>query len=109
MAVDENIEAFVVYVTSLSLNSIPIYSAQEAQIALLVAKEVQIPTKYSDFSDIFLKKKALILSEIIKFNQHAIKLQKGQQPPYRPIYRLDPVKLEMLKTYIKTNLANSFI
>ena len=42
-ALDENVEAFVVHVTSLSLNSIPINPAQEAQIALLVIEEVQIP------------------------------------------------------------------
>ena len=40
---DENIEAFVVHVTSLSLNLMPIYPAREAQIALLVIEEVQIP------------------------------------------------------------------
>ena len=40
---DENVKAFVVHVTSLSLNSMPIYPAQEAQIALLVIEEVQIP------------------------------------------------------------------
>ena len=42
-------------------------------------------------------------------NQYAIELQKGQQPPYGPIYSLGPVDFETLKTYIKTNLANSFI
>ena len=42
-ALDENVEAFVVHVTSLSLNSMPIHPAREAQIALLVIEEVQIP------------------------------------------------------------------
>ena len=106
---DENVEAFVVQVTSLNLNSISIHPAQEAQIALLVIEEIKIPTKYSDFSDVFSKEKALILPKITKLNQHAIELQKGQQPPYRPIYSLDPIKLETLKTYIKTNLVNGFI
>ena len=40
---NENVEAFVVHVTSFSLNSMPIHSAREAQIALLVIEEVQIP------------------------------------------------------------------
>ena len=35
--------------------------ANKVQIALLIAKKVQILAKYLDFSDIFLKKKALIL------------------------------------------------
>ena len=42
-------------------------------------------------------------------NEHAIKLEEGKQPPFGPIYSLGPIKLETLKTYIKTNLANSFI
>ena len=42
-------------------------------------------------------------------NKHAIKLEEGKQPLFGPIYSLDLVELEILKTYIKTNLANSFI
>ena len=42
-ALDENVEAFVVHVTSLSLNLMPIQLARGAQIALLVIKEMQIP------------------------------------------------------------------
>ena len=97
------------YITSFSLNLIPIYPAQKAQIALLVTKKVKIPTKYSDFSDVFLKEKALILLKITKLNQYAIKLQEGQQLSYELIYSLGPIKLEILKIYLKTNLANSFI
>ena len=71
---DKNIEAFVMYVISLSLISMPIHPAQEAQIALLVIEKVQIPFKYSVFSDVFLKEKALVLPMVIDWNQHAIKL-----------------------------------
>ena len=42
-------------------------------------------------------------------NKHAIELEKGKQQPFVPIYSLGPVELEMLKTYIKINLANNFI
>ena len=108
-ALDEHVEAFVVHVISLNLNSMLIHPGQEAKITLLVAKEVKIPTEYSDFSDVFSEEKALILLEAIELNQHAIKLQKGEQPPYGPIYSLGPVEFEMLKTYIETNLANDFI
>ena len=76
---------------------------------MLITKKVKILTKYSDFLDVFLKKKTLILSEITKLNQHAIKLQEGQQPPYKLIYSLGLVEFEMLKTYIETNPTNSFI
>ena len=108
-ALDEHVEAFVVHVTSLSLNSMSIHPAREAQIASLIAEEVKIPTDYSDFSDVFSEEKASVLPEITDLNQHAIELQEGQQPPYGPIYSLGPVELETLKTYIETNLANGFI
>ena len=39
---DEHVEAFVVHVTSLNLNSMPIYPAREAQIASLVIEKVKI-------------------------------------------------------------------
>ena len=65
---DENVEAFVVHVTSLNLNLMPIQPAREVQIALLVIKEMQIPSKYSDFSDVFSKEKALILLKATDLN-----------------------------------------
>ena len=49
------------------------------------------------------------LSENTKMNKHAIELEEGKQPLFGPIYSLGPVELEILKTYIKTNLANGFI
>ena len=51
----------------------------------------------------------MVLLKTININQHTIKLQKGQQSSYRPIYSLSLIKLKMFKTYIKTNLANDFI
>ena len=74
-ALDKHVKVFVVHVTSLL--TMAIHPAREAQIALLIAKEVKISTKYSDFSDVFLEKKASILPEATKLNQHAIELQKG--------------------------------
>ena len=47
--------------------------------------------------------------ENTRINKHAIKLEKDKQPLFRPIYSLELVELEILKTYIKTNLANGFI
>ena len=107
VALDEHIEAFLMYVTSLLIRAI--HPARKARIALLVAKEVQIPTQHLDFLDVFLKEKASILLKATELNQHVIKLQKDQQLPYGPIYSLSPVELKTLKTYIKTNLANGFI
>ena len=76
---------------------------------MLLTKKVTVPTKYSDFADVFLEKSANVLPERIKANEHAIKLEKDKQPSYGPIYSLRPVKLKTFKTYIKTNLINGFI
>ena len=54
-------------------------------------------------------KNAVELLENTKMNEHVIKLEKDKQPSFGPIYSLSPVELEILKTYIKTNLANGFI
>ena len=42
-------------------------------------------------------------------NKHIIKLIEGKQPPYRPIYALTLLELEILKTYIETHLKPGFI
>ena len=47
--------------------------------------------------------------EYIGINDYTIELEKNKQSTFCPIYSLKPIKLETLKTYIKTNLANSFI
>lgn len=54
---DEIVEAFMVYMTfsSQSKPTILIYLAKEAQIVLLITKEVKIPGKYLDFSNVFLE------------------------------------------------------
>ena len=108
MALDENVEAFVVHVSFLG-SRMTIHPARQAQLALLLAKEVTVPVEYSDFADVFLQKSANVLPERTGANKHAIELKKGNQPPYGPIYSLGPVELETLKIYIETNLANGFI
>ena len=93
-----------------SLNLTPgIYPDRAAQIAFLLAKEVRIPDKYSDFANVFLEEKPLVLPKRTELNEHAIDLEDGKQPSYRPIYSLGPIELDTLKTYIKTHLKTGFI
>lgn len=103
---DKNIRAFEVNV--ISLLTMVIHLAKKAQIALLITKKMKILTEYLDFSNIFSKKRALVLSEITNINQYTIELQESLQLPYESIYSLEPVGLKTLKTYIETNLTNSF-
>ena len=70
---------------------------------------IKIPSKYTDFADVFLSKLAIELLKYIEINNYAIKLVDDQQLLYGPIYNLRPVELEMLKTYIENNLVNGFI
>ena len=65
--------------------------------------------EYSDFVDDFSSKLALALLKYIEINYHAIELIDERQLLYKSIYSLELVELETLKTYIKTNLVNSFI
>ena len=78
---------------------------------MLKAEEapVTVPAEYLDYVNVFSEKLTAVLSQHTKINTHAIKLEEGKQPPYGPIYSLKPVELEILKTYIETNLANNFI
>ena len=76
---------------------------------MLLTKKVNVPTKYSDLADVYSKKSANVLSEQIGANEHAFKLKKGNEPPYGPIYSIGQVEPKTFKTYIKINLANSFI
>ena len=105
---DKNIEVFVVHINSLK-SKMTIHLARKTQIALLLAKKVTVPVKYLDFANVFSTESANILLEQTGGNKHAIKLEKGKQLPYGPIYSVGPAELNTLKTYIKSNLANGFI
>ena len=89
----------------------PIYLKKQAQIGALLFDEVfiKVSVKYFNYSNVFLAKNILELSENFGMNKHIIKPEKDKQLSFRSIYSQEPVKLETLKTYIKTNLANGFI
>lgn len=68
-----------------------------------------VPLKHLNYADIFLEAFAAELSEHISINDYFINLVDNKQPLYSQIYSLELVELKTLKTYIKINLANSFI
>ena len=88
-----------------------VYSKKQIQIkALLFDKaSTEVLAEYSDYSDVFSMENAAELPENTRINKHVIKLEKVKQPPFGSIYSLGPIKLETLKTFIDTNLANDFI
>lgn len=55
----------------------------------LFIEKITILEKYSDFSNIFLKKKTLELQEQTELNKHIIKFKKDKELFYELIYALD--------------------
>lgn len=70
---------------------------------------IVVPPKYTDFANIFYLVLVAKFLEHIGINIHTINLIYDKQLYYRLIYNLDSMKLETMKTYIKTTLPNSFI
>ena len=94
---------------ALFILKITIHPAQKAQIAMLLAKKITVPVRYTNFTNVFSGELTELLSKRTSNNIYAIKLVFCKKPPYRPIYSLSLVKPQILKIYTKTNLANSFI
>ena len=99
MVLNKNSETFVVYIAFLNL-VLGIHPDKKTQIASLLTEEIKIPDEYSDFANIFTKKKALVLPKRTELNEYVINLENNKQPPYRLIYSLGPVELETFKIYI---------
>ena len=126
-ALDTGSKTFVVHVAIREREEMPVHFERQAQFeaeahidaqgqsgaqvgALLFDKALtEVPAEYFDNNNVFLAENAAELPENTGMNEHTIELEKGKQPLFGPIYSLGPVELEILKTYIKTNLANGFI
>ncbi len=108
---DENSETFIIYVSALKATENSIHPFWAAQIATLQWDKAptEISAKYSDYADVFSSDLVMKLPENTGMNEHAIKLIDDKQSPYKPIYALNPVELETLKTYIETYLKTGFI
>ena len=77
---DENSETFVIYVAVLKAEAL-IYPSQIAQIATLQGDKgpIEIPVKYSDYTDVFSYDLAIEQPENMGMNQHANQLIDGKQ------------------------------
>ena len=115
MALDANNKTFVMHIAIWEQEEMPVYFKRQTQIkaqvgVLLFNKaSIEVLAEYSNYSNVFLAEYAAEFSENTRMNEHAIKLEEDKQPSFGPIYSLDLVELETLKTYIKINLANGFI
>lgn len=111
VAFDLDDEIFVIHIISFASSELNVYLSCRVQIVLLKADKVPIAilSKHSNFTNVISPDLVAKLAKYNKINNHTIDLLNSQQPPYRSIYSLILVKLEISKTYIKINLANSFI
>lgn len=94
-----NIEIFVIHILILKV---------EARILINFSTKISIPTKYSNYNNIFLPK---FVAKFLKNsnNNYGIKLKDSKQPLYSLIHSLKQIELKILKIYIKINLANKLI
>jgi len=67
-----------------------------------------IPSKYHQFTNVFSKTKAKVLTPHYLYNLQ-INLEEGTQPPVSLIYSLSASKQETLKEFIEKNLNTGFI
>ena len=86
---------------------LPIYSSCEAWVALLISTKILV--KYFNFLDIFSLDSTTELLKYTRINNDSINLSKKKQRLYGLIYSLKLVEVKTLKTYIKANIASSFI
>ena len=95
-------EIFIVHVAFLSSTLLNVHLSCKFQISGLIAEEAstKVLNKYINFVDIFSLDLVSELPKYIKINNHTIKLVESQQPHYKSINSLEPVELEILKTYI---------
>ena len=103
----------MVYVPALEilLVKVIIYLLQESRIFAFNQDEVstKIPSEYANYTNVFSFNLGIELPKNTSINIYVIKLQDGKQSSYRLIYSLEPMELEILKTYIKMHLKTRFI
>lgn len=101
----------MIHIVALSAPPMQIYSSHLTQLGLLMANKsfIKVLPKYLDYADVFLFDFVIELFKNIGMNKYTIKLVESKQLLYGPIYSLEQVELETLKTYIKTHLKTGFI
>ena len=87
----------MIYVVIQEQEEIPMHFKRQAQIGALLFNKAftEVLAEYSNYSNIFLVKNAAKFLENTKIKEHTIKLEKDKQLPFRPIYSLGSVELEI--------------
>lgn len=108
-ALDPDLGSYVVHAAALAnVGMHPDRQARLVAVEVEELKEVEIPTEYIDFTDVFSDEDADKLPPH-SVDEHCIPTEDGKQPPFGPIYSLSQAELEVLRAYIEKNLATDFI
>ena len=93
-ALDEVSKTFVVHIVALQSSArsaeMTMHLSQAAQITAWKQNEAptKILSKYANYADIFSFDLAMELPKNVAISKHAIELQDGKQPSYKPIFSL---------------------
>ncbi len=68
----------------------------------------RLPAYLEDFADVFSEEKAAVLQDLEQA-QHAIELEPGKQPPFKPMYGLSERELAVLREYLESSLEKGWI
>jgi hypothetical protein len=75
---------FVAPVVLMRSDSVELYAIE--------AEEIQLPSEYADYADVFLEEEAAKFLESTRV-EHAIPIEEGAEVPYGPIYSLSANEL----------------
>ena len=71
--------------------------------------ENPLPEEVKDFVDMFTDEKDVAKLKRVDSAEHAISLQEGKRPPFRPLYNLSGSELKLLREYLDQALRNGWI
>lgn len=111
IATNKSFKIFVIYIAVLKVSKMRIFPFLVAEVAFLLADKALIKNffNYLDYDNINLVDFAIKLLKYNGINNSIIEQVEDKQLFYWPIYSLNLVKLEILKTYIKIYLKTRFI
>ncbi|THC87561.1 hypothetical protein EYZ11_012993 [Aspergillus tanneri] len=99
----EGKQVYAAYVSTTENNQVEIRVGSAT-----IGEGVRIPAIYKEFEDVFSEENAGILPAHAD-HDHAIDIQPGKEPPYRPIYPLSESELAVLRRYIEAALEKGWI
>lgn len=107
---DENSRTFIIHVAVFEIPA-TIQLSWAAQIAALQwdKARIDISAEYANYANVFSFDLVIELTENTGINKQAIEPVVGKQSHYKSIHAPSPMKLEALKTYIKTHFKTGFI